>query len=144
MSYAVDANVLLYASDRTSPFHESAIEFLRTCSTHAEMWYVAWPTLMAYLRISTHPKIFTHPLSPQEALTNIRTLLQIPHVRPLSETDGFLDVYGEVTGNFLVRGNLVPDAHLVSLLRQYNVRKLYTTDRDFRKFDYLDVQNPFD
>ncbi len=144
MSYAVDANVLLYASDRSSPFHESAIEFLRTCSIHTEMWYVAWQTLMAYLRISTHPKIFTHPLSAQEALTNIRTLLQVPHVRPLSEADGFLDVYGEVTGNFPVRGNLVPDAHLVSLLRQHDVRKLYTTDRDFRKFDFLDVQNPFE
>lgn len=84
--------------------HESAIEFLCSCSIHTEMWYVAWPTLMAYLRISTHPKIFTHPLSAQEALTNIRTLLQVPHVRPLSEADGFLDVYGEVTGNFPVRG----------------------------------------
>jgi len=144
VSYAVDANVLLYASDRNSPYHDSAIEFLGACATQSEMWYMAWPTLMAYLRISTHPSIFTHPLSAQEALSNIRALLQIHHVRSLSEADGFLDVYGEVTGNFPVRGNLVPDAHLVALLRQYDVRKLYTTDRDFRKFDFLDVQNPFE
>jgi len=144
VSYAVDVNVLLYASDRTSPFHEPATEFLQTCVTHTEMWYAAWTTLMAYLRISTHPRIFSQPLSAQEALSNIRALLQVPHVRPLSEADGFLDVYGEVAGNFPIRGNLVPDAHLVAILKQHDVRKLYSTDRDFRKFDSLDVQNPFE
>ncbi|MDA0738568.1 MAG: PIN domain-containing protein [Nitrospirae bacterium] len=143
MSYAVDANVLLYASDQTSAFHKRALEFLHSCSVHPELWYVAWPTFMAYLRISTHPRIFAQPLSAQEDLGNIRALLQVPHVRPLAEVDGFLEVYEEITGNFPVRGNLVPDAHLVALLRQHDVRKLYTADRDFRKFDFLDVQNPF-
>jgi len=99
---------------------------------------------MAYLRISTHPRIFTSPLSAQDALNNIRALLRIPHVRPLSEGEGFFEVYEEVTGHFPVRGNLVPDAHLVAILRQHGIKKLYTTDRDFRKFDFLKVQNPFD
>jgi len=37
----------------------------------------------------------------------------------------------------------VPDAHLAALLHQHNVRTLYSTDADFRKFDFLDVRNPF-
>ena len=29
MSYTIDVNILLYASDRTSPFHKAAGAFLR-------------------------------------------------------------------------------------------------------------------
>jgi hypothetical protein len=97
---------------------------------------------MAYLRISTHPAIFSSPLSPDEALGNIETLLKLPRVRILTESEGFLDVYREVAGRFPVRGNLVPDAHLAALLRQHGVRKIYTTDTDFKKFEFLQVFNP--
>ncbi len=30
-----------------------------------------------------------------------------------------------------------------ALLRQHGVRRLYTNDSDFRKFDFLEVRNPF-
>jgi len=43
----------------------------------------------------------------------------------------------------ITRGNLVPDAHIASLLRQHGIRELYTRDRDFRKFDFLRVYDPF-
>ena len=61
----------------------------------------------------------------------------------LSEADGFLAIYRKVSGNFPVRGNLVPDAHIAALLFQYGVRKIYTADSDFKKFEFLDVKNPF-
>jgi hypothetical protein len=62
----------------------------------------------------------------------------------LSEGEGFFEVYRGVTARFPVRGNLVPDAHLAALLLQHGVRKLYTLDRDFRKFDFLEVADPFE
>jgi hypothetical protein len=48
-----------------------------------------------------------------------------------------------VTAAVPARGNLVPDAHLAALLLQHDVRVIYTNDRDFRKFDFLDTRNPF-
>lgn len=98
---------------------------------------------MAYLRIATHPRIFQNPLSPDEALGNIEALLACPQVRVLTEEEGFLQVYREATGQLKVRGNLVPDAHVAALLRQYDVRRLYTLDADFRKFPFLDIRSPF-
>ena len=41
-----------------------------------------------------------------------------------------------------VRGNLVPDSHLAALLKQHDVRTIYTNDSDFRQFTFLDVRNP--
>ncbi|GJL66551.1 MAG: ribonuclease VapC [Nitrospirales bacterium] len=143
MSFSLDVNILLYASDRSSTFHAAASSFLDQCAQESELCYLAWPTLMSYLRIATHPRIFTHPLAPSEAVINIQTLFSLPHVRTLSEEDGFLETYQEVTSEMSVRGNLVPDAHLVALLRQHDIKKLYTADTDFRKFSWLDVRNPF-
>jgi len=144
MSYSVDANILLYASDSSSPKHAEAIRFLKQRASDPDLFCIAWPTLIAFLRIATHPRIFAQPLSPDDALGNVESLLSLPRVRLLSEGEGFLEVYREVTAHFPVRGNLVPDAQLAALLRQHGVRKLYTVDRDFRKFDFLEVADPFE
>ena len=97
---------------------------------------------MAYLRISTHPRIFDRPLTPAEALTNLERLLALPRVRAINERQGFLESYRELTGLVPTRGNLVPEAHVAAILHQHGVRTLYTNDSDFRKFDFLDVRNP--
>jgi hypothetical protein len=99
---------------------------------------------MNYLRLATHPSIFAHPLSPDEAMGNVEALLRLPHVRALGEEEGFWPVYRDVAGSTPTRGNLVPDAHLAALLRQHGVTTLYTNDKDYRKFDFLKVRNPFD
>jgi uncharacterized protein len=143
VSYSVDVNVLLYASDQSSPRHAAALSFLANRASGPELFCLTWPTLTGYLRIATHPRIFAQPLAPAEALANVEALLSLPRARVLSEAEGFLQTYREVTGVLTVRGNLVPDAHLAALLRQHDVRTLYTTDADFRKFDFLDVRDPF-
>ena len=143
MSFSCDVNVLLYASDTASPVHAAARRFVETAAVGGDLWYLCWPTLMSYLRIATHSRIFESPLAPAEALGNVEALARVPHVRLLSEEPGFLDVYREVSGAFPVRGNLVPDAHLAALLRQHGVKTLYTRDTDFRKFAFLEVRDPF-
>jgi len=136
-------NVPLYASDRHSDRYKAASRFLEAWSASPEVLCLAWPTLMSYLRISTHPAIFTDPLTHDEACNNVAALLALPNVRPLAEMDGFMEAYGHVAGGVVVRGNLVPDVHLAAILFQHGVRLLYSTDRDFRKFDALEVRDPF-
>ncbi len=143
MSYSIDANVLLHASNSAAPQCEPAQLFLAEKLAEPEMLYLAWPTAMAYLRIVTHPRIFDAPLEPGEALANLRALLDHPRVRTLSEKAGFLDEYTSLTGQWPVRGNLVPDAHLATLLHQHGIRTLYTHDADFKKFDFLDARKPY-
>ena len=143
MSYSVDVNILLYASDRSSDRHEAARQFLESCATRPDVLCLTWPTLMAYLRIATHPRIFAAPLSPEEALNNVGALLALPQARVVSEQGEFIDAYKHVTAKMSVRGNLVPDAHIAAILFQNGVRTLFSNDRDFRKFEPLDVRDPF-
>jgi toxin-antitoxin system PIN domain toxin len=142
VSYSVDVNLLLYASDRASPHHSSAFRFLEERRSQPELFCIAWPTLMSYLRIATHPSIFAEPLSPAEALGNVAALLGLRQVRAISEQEDFLRAYREVAGRSPIRGNLVPDAHLAAILWQHGVRMLYTSDADFRRFDFLEIRDP--
>lgn len=144
MSYSLDVNILLYASNAEGPEHTRALQFLRDCAGGGELLCIAWITVMSYLRMATHPRLFAAPLSPADAERNVSALISRPHVRMLAEEDGFWDTYQALTGTVPVRGNLVPDAHLAAILRQHGVAKIYTRDRDFRKFDFLDVRDPLE
>jgi len=143
VSYAIDLNILLLASNSEAEEHTAARSFLERCAARPELLCVAWPTVMGYLRIATHPSIFSRPRTPREALANIRSLLALPQVRVLGEEEGFLEVY-ETIGGKSFRGNLVPDAHLAAILYQHGVTTLYTRDADFRRFDFLVLRQPFD
>jgi toxin-antitoxin system PIN domain toxin len=143
VSAAIDANLLLYASDSSSRFHARALEALRAYAEGPDLLYVFWPVAMAFLRIATHPAIFEQPLSPAEAVANLDALLVRPNVRSPGEREGFWAAYRNVGENTVVRGNLVGDAHVVALMRQYGVATIVSHDRDFRKFERVRVHDPF-
>ena len=143
VSYSIDVNILLYGSDASSPFHERAIQFMESCAKSSDPLFLTYMTLMSYVRITTHPRIFTDPLTPQEAFANVEKLSNLPQVRLVSERDGFVELYKETTEDLTVRANLVPDAHLATLLRQHAVSTLYTNNtNDFARFDFLKIRNP--
>ena len=144
MSYTVDANVLLYASDESSPVHARARELVGRLADGPEIAYLFWPTVMAYLRIATHPAVFARPLSIVEALGNVEQLLARPHVRTTGEGEPFWRSFRDVADDALPSGNLVPDAHLVALMVENDVRTIWTRDRDFRRFPRIEVRDPFE
>ncbi len=143
MSSTIDVNVLLYASDESSPLHERARELVDRLARGPDLLYLFWPVLMGYLRVATHPAIFPRPLPVEHAIANVEELLALPHVRVPGERDDFWRVYRASSTGMVVRGNLVPDAHLVALMRQNEVGSLWTHDRDFRKFEGVRIRDPF-
>ena len=143
MSVTLDANILLYASDASSPRQGAAARLLEQVATGPELAYLFWPTIMAYLRIATHPAIFERPLPAGDAITNIEALLSRPHVRAPGEQPEFWRRFRSVATDAQPSGNLVPDAHLVALMRENEVRTIWTQDRDFRRFKDIEVRDPF-
>jgi toxin-antitoxin system PIN domain toxin len=143
MSYSLDANILIYASNKDSAHYEQAIDFLGDCMSEPDPLYLCWPTVFAYLRIATHPSIFASPLSPDEAIRNIESLRLASHVRFISEGEDFWSCYEQSCEGLNARGNLVPDAHIAALLREQGVQRIYSRDRDFLKFPFLKVVDPF-
>lgn len=144
MSFTFDVNVLLYASDETSAYHPRARVFLDQVARGDDLAYLFWPTVLAYLRIATHPAIFEKPLLPPDAVANIERLLALTHVQTVGEQDRFWASYRRIAGEADARGNLVPDAHLVALMVENGVRTIWTHDRDYRRFSGIETRDPFD
>jgi uncharacterized protein len=144
MSSTIDTNVLLYASDTSSPHHATATRLLASLVGGPRLVHLFWPVVMGYLRISTHPAIFEAPLDPAQARDNVDQLLARPHVRTPGEGDGFWASYRAVVDSDVVRGNLVPDLHIVALMHQHGVASIWTWDRDFRRFSGITVLDPVD
>ena len=142
MSSTLDANVLIYASNTSDPLHGVARDLVRRLAAGPELVCLFWPTVMAYLRIVTHPAILTRPLSPADAMRNVESLIDRPTIWLAGETDGFWPVFRTMAGG-QARGNQVPDAHLAALMCQHDVRIIYTRDRDFRRFAGIDMRDPF-
>lgn len=143
MSFTFDANVLLYASDETSAYNPRARAFLDWVAENDELAYLFWPTVMAYLRIATHPAIFETPLPLAEAIANVERLLALTNIQTAGEHDRFWPCYRSVAGEADARGNLVPDAHLVALMLENGVRTIWTHDRDYRRFRGIEPLDPF-
>jgi len=142
LSVTVDTNVLLYASNIDDPLHARGRQLLDRLAGGPDLLYLFWPTIMGYLRIATHPAIFPSPASPEQAITAIAALLERPTVRTETEGSGFWGTYRATAGND-TRGNHVPDAHLAALMRHHGVALLYTSDRDFRRYEGIEARDPF-
>jgi toxin-antitoxin system PIN domain toxin len=142
VSVTVDANVLVYASNVADPLHETALELMGQLAAGPTLVYLFWPVTMGYLRIVTHPGVLPAPLSPEDAIANVSALLERPHVRVPGEANGFWAHFCS-TARDDTAGNHVPDAHIAALMRQHDVATIYTRDRDFRRFDGIEMRNPF-
>jgi toxin-antitoxin system PIN domain toxin len=142
VSASVDANILVYADNAADPSHEIARSLIERLSAGPDLFYLFWPTVIGYLRIVTSPWILPKPIPAVDAVRNIEALLSLPHVVAPGERDGFWGTY-LASGGASARGNAVLDTQLATLLRQNGVRVLYTRDRGFRRFEFLDVRDPF-
>lgn len=134
MSVTVDTNVLVYASNESDPMHASARSVLTTLAAGPAIVYLFWPVLLGYVRIVSNPAILPRPLTTAAALQNVSALLARPHVRTPGEAPGFRETFLSVATPNL-RGNDVPDMHLVALMRQNGVAGIYTRDRGFRRHE---------
>lgn len=142
MSETVDVNVLVYATDESSPRHAASQRAIEALATGPAPLYLFWPVVFGYLRVATLSAVAPRPLRTADAQRNIAELMARPNVRMAGEADRFWEIYRAVSADVTPRGNLVPDAHIVALMRQHGVGTIWTYDRDFRKFSGIRAREP--
>jgi hypothetical protein len=141
--FVVDTNVLLYAADQASPEHAVCRGRLEAWRSQALPWYVTWGILYEFLRVSTHPRVFRRPWSAEMAWAFAEALLESPGIGVLVEGPRHRDIAAQVLreGSGL-RGNVLHDAHTAILMREHGVRRIYTRDQDFHRFEFVEVLDP--
>lgn len=137
----LDANILLYAVDEASPFHEAARRWLEDALNGAQRVAISWYSVGAFLRIATNPRAMSHPLSPSQAWELVDAWLDAPAVwipQPgLRHRDILRDLV--VVGD--LRGNLVSDAVLAAICMEHGLA-IVSADSDFARFGGIRWLNP--
>jgi toxin-antitoxin system PIN domain toxin len=137
----VDANLLVYAKFSDLPQHQTARAFLEGALNTPARVGLPWPSLLAFLRLASNPRIFAEPLSVGDAWAQVCEWLGHPRVWVPEPTTDHRDVLGRLLVEGRATGNLVPDAHLAALAICHGLT-LCSTDSDFARFAGLDWRNP--
>jgi hypothetical protein len=136
-----DANLLLYAYDAASPFHEKAAGWWSACLSGSEPVGLSPAILLAFARIGTSSRAFVEPLTVDEAAGHVEDWLQQPVAQVLdADAD---DVRRALA---LLRaagtgGNLTMDAHLAALALRHRA-VVHSADTDFARFPGVRWRNP--
>jgi uncharacterized protein len=139
---AVDTNVLVYSEVVTSTHHVVARRVLQALAEGPVTWAIPWPCVYEFLRVVTHPRVFTPPVPLDVALHDLGQILASPTLVLLSETERHAEVMDNILRDSAVTGNLIHDAHIAALCIEHGVSELVTGDRDFSRFPLRTV-DPF-
>ncbi len=137
----VDANLLIYAYDLSSPFHEPARRWLEDVLAGSEPVGISWTTTLAFLRITTNSKAFKKPLSIEESTAIVEMWFAHPTVALVQPGEHHLRILVRLLRDAQVRGPLVTDAHLAALAIEHGAT-LCSSDGDFSEFAGRTLRNP--
>ncbi len=137
----VDANLLIYAYDRQSPFHQQARSWLEEQLNGGTRIGLPWVSLLAFARIVCHPRIYERPASPAQAWEQIELWLDAPAAWIPSVTGRHRQVLGGLITGHRLSSSLLPDAHLAALAIEHGV-VVASADGDFARFSEVAWLNP--
>lgn len=137
----LDANLLLYAVDATSPQNAAAAAWLEEVLQGQRRVGLPWQTIGAFVRIATHPRVATTPLAGADAWGFVHRWLQADPVWVPPATERTAAVLGRLVERTPATGNLVPDAQLAALALEHGL-VVMTADTDFARFPEVRWSNP--
>jgi toxin-antitoxin system PIN domain toxin len=140
---ALDTNILVYARRRETPHHEAARKLLVDLAEGDEPWAIPWPCIYEFIRVVTHPRVFTPPSDLDAVLEDLGSLLASPSLTLLGEGRAHEGHMHDVISSARASGNLAHDAHIAALVREHGASKLLTADRDFMRFKGITCRDPF-
>jgi toxin-antitoxin system PIN domain toxin len=137
----VDANLLIYAANRSAPEHDAARTWLDDRLNGTAAVGLPWPALLGFVRLATNPAVIRHAVTTAAAMGQVQEWLACPVVwipEPGLE-------HGAILARLLappsMTSRLVPDAHLAALAIEHGLT-LCSADGDFARFPGIRWQNP--
>ena len=137
----VDVNVLLYASFESLGRYRQARAWLDECLNSGERFGMPWESLVAFVRISSHPRILQPCITVVEAWRQVETWLSQENVWTPAPSPRHAEILGRLVRENQLSHKLIPDAHLAALAIGHGL-VLCSADNDFARFRGLRFENP--
>jgi len=136
-----DVNVLVYAHRKDSAHHTGCRGWLEAVVNGDEAYGISELVLSGFIRVVTHPKVFTKPSKLADALAFADQLRDPPNCIVVEPGPRHWEIFRRLCVENGVKGNLVPDAYLAALAIESGCEWV-TTDRDFSRFPGLRWRHP--
>ena len=136
----VDTNLLLYAVDESSPFHEPSREWLEGVLNGPTGVGLPWQVLNAFARLASNPRVCPNPMPVSRAFAQVEEWLSLDVTFTPEPTRRHQEILAGLMSG-VTRAELIPDAHLAALAIEYGLI-LCSSDSDFDRFPGLTWRNP--
>lgn len=136
-----DVNVLVHAHRADVPLNRPMRAWLESTLDGPEPLRVPSLVLSGFVRIVTHPRIFSDPTPLAEALAYCDVVLTASGAAPIGPGPRHWSIFRELCAQAGARGNVVPDAYLAAIAVEHGAEWI-TTDRDYARFRGLRWRNP--
>jgi uncharacterized protein len=136
-----DVNVLVYAHREDAPHHALCHAWLEAVVNGQESYALSELVLSGFLRVVTHPKVFTRPSPLADALEFTEQLRSLPNCVPVAPGRRHWEIFRGLCTEAGAKCNLVSDAYLAAMAIEAGCEWV-TTDRDFSRFKGLRWRHP--
>ena len=138
-----DVNVLVYAHREDAPDHQAYFDWLKSLILGEQAYGLTDLVLSGFLRVVTHPRVFTPPSSLKQALAFIHEIRNQPNCVLIQPGTRHWAIFENLCLSANAKGNLVPDAYLAAIAIESGSEWI-TTDRDYSRFPGLHWRHPLE
>ncbi|HGJ64574.1 TPA: PIN domain-containing protein [bacterium] len=141
----LDSNILVYAHQSLSAFHESA-KALRDKGLNGEIGICVCPqVLMEFYAVITDPKRVTSPVEPREAMRELEKYLMADKIMKIYPNRDLMLRILDLLAKYEMRRHEVFYVQIVATMLSNNVKKLYTYNhKHFERFKEIEVMIPYE
>jgi len=129
-----DVNVLVYAHREDAVDHARYRQWLEEIIQSGHV-------LSGFLRVVTHPRVFTTPSPISSALDFVRQMREQSNCQIIAPGSRHWQIFTGLCQSLPATGNLIPDVWFAALAIESGCEWI-TTDRDYEKFPGLRWRHP--
>jgi uncharacterized protein len=138
-----DVNILVYAYRADAPHHRAYRAWLEQEVASPAAFALSELVLGGFVRVVTHPRVFSPPSPPRHALAFCDALREQPNSVVVAPGERHWQIFRDVCEQSGARGNRVADAYLAALAIESGCEWI-TADRDYARFTALSWRHPLD
>jgi toxin-antitoxin system PIN domain toxin len=139
----IDVNVLVYAHRADAPGHAAYRAWLESVVNGSQAYGLSELVLSGFLRVVTHPRVFTPPSDLAAGFAFVEAIRQRPNAVLISPGPRHWDIFANLCRRAVVKGNLIPDAYFAALAIESGSEWI-STDRDYSRFPGLNWRHPLE